>query len=213
MSDRRQDEGSTTPERMGIDPTAPGQGRRRVDAADLPDPSEKERNAHDGDLVRTQGGDIRTQRSTEEHGGGPREVPGVNAGHQRLGGPGPDYAESHSEPTAHPGRHPGGDTESAHAASEGYGATRDHDAIHAAEAGHALGHTDYSGHGSAVHGTGRGAAAEAHAPGHAVDDPAGHAEGHGEPRLGPIDLAAWGASLAGVLVGGGIAFLFYLATT
>lgn len=38
----------------------------------------------------------------------------------------------------------------------------------------------------------------------------GHADGHGEPRLGRIDWAAWGASALGVAVGLMVALLFFL---
>ena len=192
--------------------------RLEREADDLPSAATETTDAAPRDVVETRGGDVRGQRSTEEHGAGLVETPGANVAHQRLGGPGPDYPESHSEPPAEPERHPGGDTESVHGASEAYVPTRDHDAIAAAEAGRAMGHTDFGDRHPAA------AASAAHAPvhadthapahgtAHAVGDPAGHAEGHGEPRLGPIDTAAWGASLLGVAVGAAIAFLFYLAT-
>lgn len=35
---------------------------------------------------------------------------------------------------------------------------------------------------------------------------------HGEERLGPIDVFAWGAGLIGILIGVGIAAVFALAT-
>lgn len=49
-------------------------------------------------------------------------------------------------------------------------------------------------------------AGEPGAPGH-VDD---H---HGEPRLGPIDWAAWGYAAAGVLAGLLVVALFWLKTS
>ena len=179
---------------------------------DLPSAGTEIHDAEPRDAVETRGGDVRPQRSTEEHGSGLVEAPGVNEAHQRVGGPGPDYPESHSEPPAHPDRDPGGDTESAHAASEAHGATRDHDAVAAAEAGHAMGHTDLgAGRQPVASVAGHGAIAHAGADAHAATD-AGHADAHGEPRLGPIDTAAWGLSLLGVAIGAGIAFLFYLST-
>jgi hypothetical protein len=52
---------------------------------------------------------------------------------------------------------------------------------------------------------------------HALDD---HGEDHGhddhaheEAALGPIDTAAWGAALLGVVIGVGVAFCFALATS
>ena len=47
-----------------------------------------------------------------------------------------------------------------------------------------------------------------HGDDHGHDDQA-----HGEEPLGPIDGAAWGAGLLGVLIGVTIAFCFVLATT
>jgi len=46
-----------------------------------------------------------------------------------------------------------------------------------------------------------------HGDDHGHDD---HA--HGEEALGPIDVAAWGAGVLGVLIGLVIALCFYLAT-
>jgi hypothetical protein len=54
----------------------------------------------------------------------------------------------------------------------------------------------------------------ADAAAHHASDDHGDAHGHddeGEP-LGPIDGAAWGAGLLGVLIGLGVAFCFVLAT-
>ena len=52
---------------------------------------------------------------------------------------------------------------------------------------------------------------------HAIDDHGddhGHDDhAHGEEALGPIDVAAWGAGVAGVLIGVAIAFCFVLATS
>ena len=149
----------------------------------------------DEDAIRDRLG-LRPQRSTEEHGPGHVEAPGENVGHQRVGEPGPDYPESHSEPPAEE-VHPGGDAESAHAASEGYRATPP-EAHGSRDARHEVAHDEI--HVSASEGT------------HA-DDHGTHAEGHGETRLGPIDKAMWTAGLVGTAAGGAIAFLFYLATT
>jgi hypothetical protein len=52
---------------------------------------------------------------------------------------------------------------------------------------------------------------------HSLDD---HGDDHGhddhahtEEALGPIDVAAWGAGIAGLLIGFGVAFCFVLATS
>jgi len=47
-----------------------------------------------------------------------------------------------------------------------------------------------------------------HGDDHGHDD---HA--HGEEALGPIDTAAWGAGILGVVIGFAIAFCFVLATS
>ena len=64
--------------------------------------------------------------------------------------------------------------------------------------------TDAPGHAGAVahHST------DDHGDDHGHDD---HA--HAEVALGPIDVAAWGAGLLGVLIGVGIAACFVIATT
>ena len=52
---------------------------------------------------------------------------------------------------------------------------------------------------------------------HALDDHGddhGHDDhAHGEEALGPIDTAAWGAGILGVVIGFAIAFCFVLATS
>jgi hypothetical protein len=73
---------------------------------------------------------------------------------------------------------------------------------HAAEDGHAAAHTTVV-HGATDH-------APAHGDGHDEHADAGH-DAHGEPRVGPIDWPAWGASALGIVVGVVIAALFYLA--
>lgn len=51
---------------------------------------------------------------------------------------------------------------------------------------------------------------------HALDDHGddhGHDDhAHGEEALGPVDRAAWGAGILGVVIGIAIAFCFVLAT-
>jgi hypothetical protein len=46
----------------------------------------------------------------------------------------------------------------------------------------------------------------------AHDDDHGAGHEHGEEPLGPIDIAAWGAGLLGILVGGVTALGFVLST-
>jgi hypothetical protein len=68
--------------------------------------------------------------------------------------------------------------------------------------GHAAAHTTVVG-GATDH-------APAHGDSHDEHADAGH-DAHGEPRVGPIDWPAWGASALGIVVGVVIAALFYLA--
>lgn len=55
----------------------------------------------------------------------------------------------------------------------------------------------------------------AHGGGHGQGNGAAHGQGHDhdEAVLGPIDTAAWGASLLGVAAGLLVCFLLYLAVT
>jgi len=48
---------------------------------------------------------------------------------------------------------------------------------------------------------------------HGGDDAHDHGHGHGEESLGPIDLAAWGAGIAGIAISIVIAACFMLATS
>jgi hypothetical protein len=90
----------------------------------------------------------------------------------------------------------------------GAASAHDRDADHAT----AVGHTATDGHAAAHTTVVRGATdhAPAHGDSHDEHADAGH-DAHGEPRVGPIDWPAWGASALGIVVGVVIAALFYLA--
>jgi hypothetical protein len=78
---------------------------------------------------------------------------------------------------------------------------------------HPAAHDDATGHNDAVpahDAADHGAAGDHGAADHA--DAHGHDAGHGEEPLGPIDVAAWGAGVFGVVIGIAIAACFMLAT-
>ena len=52
-----------------------------------------------------------------------------------------------------------------------------------------------------------------HGDDHGHDDQGHGDQGHGEEPLGPIDVAAWGAGLLGLVIGVAIAACFVLATS
>jgi len=45
------------------------------------------------------------------------------------------------------------------------------------------------------------------------DEHADAEHGHDEPVVGPVDVPAWAAAIAGILIGVAVAFCFALATT
>jgi len=56
--------------------------------------------------------------------------------------------------------------------------------------------------------------ADLDAPGHdgAVEHHLTDDHAHGEEPLGPVDVAAWGAGVVGILLGAAVAFCFGMAT-
>ena len=56
-------------------------------------------------------------------------------------------------------------------------------------------------------------AAPAYGDEHATDDHAADEHGHDEPVIGPVDVPAWAAAIAGIVIGVVVAFCFALATT